>query len=102
MRGVISDKLLINMNKLAIITTLLFISAFMGKASAVALDEVNLEDISTSGKSLVIDRGMLEKFEEGTFARFYIQKGPKEFPKVFLVAEGELIKSFPRKSYWIP
>lgn len=101
MRGVISDKLLINMNKLAIITTLLFISAFMGKASAVALEEVNLEDISTSGKSLVIDRGMLEKFEEGTFARFYIQKGPKEFPKVFLVAEGELVKSFPRKSYWI-
>ena len=96
-----SDKLLITMNKLVILITLLFTSTFMVKVGAVGLDEVKLESISTSGKSLLIDRGVLEGFEEGLFARFFIQKGPKEFPKIFLVAEGELVKSFPRKSYWI-
>lgn len=89
------------MKKLVILSTLLFIGTITGKAMAQALDEVALQDVSTSGKSLMIDRGTLENFEEGIFARFFIQKGPKEFPKVFLVAEGELVKSFPRKSYWI-
>lgn len=101
MQGVINVKLLINMKKLVILSTLLFTGALTGKVWAFALDEVGLQDVSTSGKSLMLDRGTLEKFEEGTFARFFIQKGPKEFPKVFLVGEGELVKSFPRKSYWI-
>lgn len=94
-------KLLINMKKLAKFMTVLITSAFFGYSHAVVLSEVTLEDISTSGKSLVLDRGTLEEYSEGLFARFYLQKGPKEFPKVFLVAEGELVKSFPRKSYWI-
>lgn len=89
------------MNKLVILASLLLTSTFMVKVWAIDLEQVNLEDVSTSGKNLVIDRGMLENFKEGLFARFYIQKGPKEFPKIFLVAEGELVKSFPRKSYWI-
>ncbi len=96
-----SDKLLINMNKLAILLTLLFTSIFMVEVEAVALDGIKLEDVSTTGKSIVIDRGLLEQYEEGIFGRFYIQKGKKEFPQIFLVAEGELVKSFPRKSYWI-
>ena len=96
-----SVKLLINMNKLVILITLLFTSSFMVEVEAVALEGVKLEDVSTSGKSIVIDRGLLEDYEEGIFGRFYIQKGKKEFPQIFLVAEGELVKSFPRKSYWI-
>lgn len=89
------------MYKFAFLTILLFISTFMVDVKAIDLEEVSLGDISTSGQSFSIDRGILEKFDEGTFARFYIQKGPKEFPKIFLVAEGELVKSFPKKSYWI-
>lgn len=101
MHGVINDKLLINMKRLVILTTLLFTGALSGQVLATGLEEVALQDVSTTGKSLVIDRGILEKFEEGLFARFYLQKGPLNSPKVFLVAEGELVKSFPRKSYWI-
>lgn len=92
-----SVKLLINMKKIAFLYTLLFI----GPVWALGLEEVTLQELSTSGRSLVIDRGTLEQFVEGIYAKFYIQKGPKEFPKIFLVGEGELVKSFPRKSYWL-
>lgn len=89
------------MKKLSFLSSLLITSCFVGQVWAFGLDEVTLQDISTSGKSMVIDRGVLEKMEEGTYAKFFIQKGPKEYPKVFLVGEGELVKSFPRKSYWV-
>jgi hypothetical protein len=92
-----SDKLLINMKKLVFLYTLLFI----GPLWAMALEEVTLQELSSSGRSVMIDRGLLEEFSEGLFAKFYIQKGPKEFPKIFLVGEGELVKSFPKKSYWL-
>ena len=92
-----SGKLLINMKKTAFLISLLFI----GRVYALGLEEVTLQELSTSGRSLVIDQGNLEKFEEGIFAKFYVSKGPKEFPKIFLVGEGELVKSFPRKSYWL-
>lgn len=89
------------MNKSAFFTTLLFIGIFMGNARATSLFEAKLLDISTSGSSLIVERGNLDDFSEGQFGRFYVQRGEKEFPKVFLVAEGELVKSFPKKSYWI-
>ncbi|MBC7714751.1 MAG: hypothetical protein H7177_15500 [Rhizobacter sp.] len=85
------------MKKLAFLMTLLF----MRPLWAIALEEVTLQELSTSGRSLVIDQGTLENFKEGMYAKFYVQKGPKEFPKVFLVGEGELVKSFPKKSYWL-
>ncbi|MBC7429028.1 MAG: hypothetical protein H7336_10475 [Bacteriovorax sp.] len=85
------------MKKLAFLFSLLFI----GPVWAMALEEVTLQELSSSGRSLVIDRGTLEQFKEGIFAKFYVQNGPKEFPKIFLVGEGELVKSFPKKSYWL-
>ena len=57
-------------------------------------------EVSSTKNSVILDRGHLDEFNEGLKARFYVQKGPKETPKVFLVAEGELVKSFPKKSYW--
>ena len=65
------------------------------------LIEVNLMEVSSSQKSIVVDRGHLEDYEEGLIASFYLQKGPKESPKVFLIGEAELVKSFPTKSYWL-
>ncbi len=73
----------------------------LSQAKALILDEVVLQELSSTEQSLIIDRGDMENFKVGDLAHFFLQKGPKEFPKVFLVAEGELIKSFPRKSYWI-
>jgi hypothetical protein len=91
-----SVKLLINMKKLVLLPILLFSTQLF----AADLQHIDLLDVSTSGKSLVLDRGALEHYEEGLYARFYLQRGTKEYPKVFLVAEGELIKSFPKKSFW--
>lgn len=65
------------------------------------LSEVNLMEVSSSQKSIVIDVGHLENYEEGLMGSFYIQKGPKEMPKVFLLGQAELVKSFPKKSYWL-
>lgn len=74
---------------------------FSGMALAVGLDEVTLSDISSSGRSVVVDRGNLENYKDGQYAKFFVQSGELDFPKIFLVAEGELIKSFPKKSYWL-
>ena len=67
---------------------------------AIGLDEVNLLEISSSAQSISIDRGGLENYNEGSFAKFFIQTGDFKSPKIFLVAEGKLIKSFPKKSIW--
>lgn len=85
------------MKKLLFLNFLLF----SGQIWGLGLTGVNIEDVSSSRKSLVLNMGTLEDFNEGIFAKFYIQKGPKEFPKIFLVGEGELVKSFPKKSYWL-
>lgn len=69
-------------------------------AWGLSLHEAQLLEQSSSGKSLSIDYGEMEGYKEGDYAQFFLQKGPKENPVVFLVAEGELVKSYPRKSYW--
>ncbi len=77
---------------------LLFCTPIIG--FGMTLNEVKLVEVSSSEKSIVIDVGHLENYEEGLIASFYLQKGPKEMPRVFLVGQGELVKSFPTKSYW--
>lgn len=90
------------MTKILILSALLMIPVlFSGPAQAVGLDEVTLTDLSSSNKSAVIDRGHLEEYTDGMYGQFFVQSGDKDFPKIFLVAEGELIKSFPKKSYWL-
>lgn len=73
----------------------------LGSAWGLSLDEVQLLELSTTGNSLSLNYGEMEGYKEGDQAQFFLQKGPFEKPVVFLVAEGELVKSFPRKSYWI-
>jgi hypothetical protein len=77
---------------------ILFLRA--GDLQAQTLIDGKILEVSSTKNSLILDRGHLDEFNEGLRARFYVQKGPKESPKVFLVAEGELVKSFPKKSYW--
>lgn len=88
------------MKILNILALLWALGAFSDQLFAVGLDEVLLEEMSSSEKSIVIDRGLLENFTEGTYAKFFVQTGDFRFPKIFLVAEGRLVKSFPKKSYW--
>lgn len=73
----------------------------MGFAWGVTLTEVELKELSSSGKSIVVDQGEMDDYKQGDYARFYVQKGTLNEPVVFLVAEGELIKATPRKSYWL-
>jgi hypothetical protein len=77
---------------------------FLVEIQATELDDVRILDMSTNEKSITIDRGELDHFKAQDYAKFYIQIGDqfagKDNPKIFLVAEGELIKSFPRKSFW--
>ncbi len=79
---------------------LVFVALFSKGIYAIGLDEVVLQETSSSGKSIVINRGLLENYKDGTYAKFFIQVGELEFPKIFLVAEGKLVKSFPNKSFW--
>lgn len=82
---------------------ILFIVILMtscAQAWAIELDDVRLLDVSSSEKSITIDRGEIDNYQVHDYAKFYIQVGDKDFPKIFLVAEGELVKSFPKKSYW--
>ncbi len=73
----------------------------LSQVQALSLDEVVLQELSSTEQSLIIDCGEMENYKTGDIAHFFVQRGSKEYPKVFLVAEGELIKTFPRKSYWI-
>ncbi len=89
------------MKKLTLTALLMNLVLFSASALAAALDEVTLIDLSSSGKSAVLDRGSLENYPDGLYGKFFIQTGDKDFPKIFLIAEGELIKTFPKKSYWL-
>lgn len=89
------------MKILNIVALLWSFGAFTGVGHALDLEDVVLLEKSTSSKSVVIDRGLLENFKEGTIAKFFMQSGDYKFPKIFLVGEGRLVKSFPKKSYWL-
>jgi hypothetical protein len=67
---------------------------------AMGLDEISLQEVSTSKKTIIIDRGILENYTEKSWAKFFIQSGDFRSPKIFLVGEGKLVKSFPKKSIW--
>jgi hypothetical protein len=73
--------------------------AFSG-ANAIELDDVRLLEISSLERSIALDRGELDNYKAGEQAKFFIQIGDKDKPRIFYVAEGELIKSFPSKSFW--
>lgn len=95
-----SDKLLITMKKLSFFTVMMFIGTLCSVAWGIDLETVALKDISSTGKSILLDLGTLDEVEEGSVAKFFVQLGPIAAPKVFLVAEGQLVKAMPKQSYW--
>ena len=88
------------MKILSLTTLILFAYLQIPLIYAMGLDEVALQEISTTKKTVVIDRGLLENYYEKSFGKFFIQMGDYKFPKIYLVAEGKLVKSFPKKSIW--
>ena len=77
-----------------------FVTLLSNAWAAMQLDEVHLLDVSTSEKSITINRGEFDNYKFHDYAKFYIQLGDKDHPKIFLVGEGELVKCFPKKSFW--
>lgn len=67
---------------------------------AYGLRDVIIKDLSSSQNSFSLDLGLLDDYKEGEYAKFFVQTQDYKFPKIFLVAEGKLTKSFPQKSYW--
>lgn len=74
--------------------------AVFSNAWGLDLDNVRLLDVSSTEQSITVDRGEFDQYKAHDHAKFFIQFGDKDNPKIYLVAEGELVKSFPRKSYW--
>lgn len=66
-----------------------------------SLLEIEILEISKSKKAASINMGQLEKIAENEKGKFFLQSGTLDFPKIFLIAEGQLVKSFPKKSYWV-
>lgn len=62
---------------------------------------VKIEDFSKSGKTMSINRGFIEDLQAGDWGKFYLKRGDLNRPKLFLLAEGELVKSLPKRSYWL-
>ncbi len=62
---------------------------------------VKVLEVSSSGKSMMIDRGEFEQIEVGDKAKFVLQEGPLDKPKLSTVAYGEAIKSHGTYSYWL-
>ena len=89
------------MNFLKFVTFWCLIGGVSKQLHAFVLEDVVFLNKSLSEKSVVIDRGLLDHYNDGLTARFFVQTGEADLPKIFLFAEGILIKSLPRKSYWL-
>jgi len=62
---------------------------------------VKVLKVSTSGRSIIIDKGKLEGVALGDWARFIFQSGNPENPKLSDVAVAEAISVVDDQSYWI-
>lgn len=61
---------------------------------------IKILEVSSSGSSIVVDRGSLEGVREGQTGQFYFQGGTLAKPKLLFVGEAEVIKAHSEKSFW--
>ena len=62
-------------------------------------DNINLLQVSISKKSIIIDSGSFDGIEIGDRAKFYLLVDSDEI-KYSVVAEGEAVKVYNKKSFW--
>jgi len=77
-----------------------FLAIIVFSSTLQAFELVSILDVSSSGRSLILDRGSLEGVELGEFARFVLQQGDLENPNLSNVALGEAIKVESNQSVW--
>ncbi|HAZ13322.1 MAG: hypothetical protein A2X86_15130 [Bdellovibrionales bacterium GWA2_49_15] len=83
-----------------IVKSCILILAFWLSGQVNAFELVKVLEVSTSGRSLVVDRGYLEGVKLGEFARFIVQKGDLENPNLSNVALGEAVQVNDNQSIW--
>lgn len=86
----------------SILAITLLHSTCLYAVDAASMVGAKIIEISSSKKSLILDKGHAEGYKNGDRAKFYVKdlsNGLLE-PKFHYVAEGELIKLKNRESYW--
>jgi hypothetical protein len=56
---------------------------------------------SSTEKTIVLDIGDLQDFNEGLFGKILIQRGTLDRPTLYLVGTGRIVKAYPNKSIWV-
>ncbi|MAF79124.1 MAG: hypothetical protein CME63_11520 [Halobacteriovoraceae bacterium] len=79
-----------------------FIFPLMITAETTSMEGAKILEISSSKKSLILDKGYAEGFVNGDRAKFYVKDLEEGVlnPRFHYVAEGELIKLKNRESFW--
>ena len=67
------------------------------------MEEIEIKNISNSGRSLIVDRGSLEGLRVGQLARLYLgqTQAGGEGPTYSYIAEAEIIKVHRNYSFWL-
>ena len=67
------------------------------------MEEIEIKNISNSGRSLVVDRGSLEGLRVGQLARLYLNQTQRDGdgPTYPYIAEAEIIKVHRNYSFWL-
>ncbi|MBK25525.1 MAG: hypothetical protein CME70_16130 [Halobacteriovorax sp.] len=83
------------------IKTLLFLSiVFLYAGQAFGMQGIKVLEVSSSGSSIVVDRGTLEGVREGQTGQFFYQSGKASHPKLYFIGEAEVIKAHSERSFW--
>lgn len=79
---------------------LLLSIAFLFAMQAHGMQGIKVLEVSSSGSSIVVDRGTLEGVQIGQSGQFYYQLGDIDKPKLYFIGEAEVIKSHSDRSFW--
>ncbi|MBT7610979.1 MAG: hypothetical protein HN576_14550 [Bacteriovoracaceae bacterium] len=73
---------------------------FSSPNSGQAMDGAKVIDVSSTGRSIVLDRGTLEGLKEGMVGRLLLSNEELDKPNYTYVAYGKIIKVHSNYSYW--
>ncbi|MEI8346879.1 MAG: hypothetical protein WCG27_05400, partial [Pseudomonadota bacterium] len=84
-----------------ILTLVIFLMghSWCQRASAKALEGIQIQDVSTTGRSIIVNLGAFDGLQIGDKGKFYYQES-KNFPLITYVGMGEAIKIMGSYSFW--
>ncbi len=72
----------------------------LGSFDCWGIDTAKILEVSSSGRSIILDRGFLEGIKMGMEGRFLLPEGDIDKPYYKYIAYGEVIKVHSNYSYW--